>query len=333
MCKRFYLFLLLLHATTINPMGTIAGKGVLLAKKALPKICTGIYWGINFVPLAIAIRYQTKHTDCPPDAPASKFLTKELENAGIPQPKNPKIGACSGLMGAYLNKQLIIDEHEFTRLNSLLSKKEDLEREIDNNKTSRFKALGSKLSRLGSTNPNAEDELRTLDEKLNYTRAIIHHEATHMKRNSPEVGTAGRIATPIAIHAGIKSLAQKIGNKQTNPSLIRHLLKIPGGLGLLIASNMASLAWSNYEEQQADDGIPDDPDLLKAIAKEFQELGAKHKEMYRSKYNLTPEKMDKVPARWFYKMEMDPTHPLPENRAQKFEQRLAQLEAEKNKTI
>ncbi len=336
MVKRFFL-LLFFVSQSIYPMGTTTSKAAQLAQKVVPKVCTGIYWGINLVPLAASAYYhsnQSKPTDCSPGAPATKFLTLELENAGIPQPKNPKIGACGGSMGASFNKQLIIDEHEFTRLNALLAKKEDLEREIDHNKTSRFKALGSKLSRLGSTHQSAEDELRTLDEKLNYTRAIIHHEATHMKRNSAEVGTAGRIAAPIAIHTGLKSIAEKIGRKPKNPSWARPILKIPGGLGLLIASNMASLAWSNYEEQQADNGIPDNPDLLKAIAKEFQELAAKHKEMHRSKYHaLTPEKMDKVLWRWVYKMEMSPQHPLPENRAKKFEQRLTQLEPKKTKTI
>lgn len=158
-------------------------------------------------------------------------------------------------------------------------------------------------------------------EHINLCAGTAQHEGTHIKNNDNK--NKGRAALSVL---GATTLplfyAWRKSRMPISAKNLLGMLSLPVVLGVNV---LASHAICRYHERKADDGIVDDIDILQAKAHHFRKAAEQ-------------DKQDELAhQRWFphespFKRKMSnvfeyllSTHPSNEQRAQRFEQRLAKL--------
>lgn len=151
-------------------------------------------------------------------------------------------------------------------------------------------------------------------EKINLCRSVVQHEATHLKNNDY---AKTRIAQLAILGAVTLSLVYCWFNKGTSTSntqdAIKRLAFIPATITALYANDLAYTAYSRYIEQRADNGIADNIEILQAAANTYRKAAEKDKREGRSDFVFE---------------QLRSTHPSNKQRAEKFEQRIANLKAQ-----
>ncbi len=153
-------------------------------------------------------------------------------------------------------------------------------------------------------------------ELYNEVRGVLSHETTHLEKHHPEKGIILGLTMPILTH--------QIVNRMLGLNKVPNLLNAKPKIGLKIFSCASQLAlnvstlWTflNLAEKEADEGVVNDVQVLKGAANHMRKHAAKK-----------AEKKDM----WSKFTALVDTHPDPLQRAQRFEERAAQLEAKENK--
>ncbi len=98
-----------------------------------------------------------------------------------------------------------------------------------------------------------------IQRKINQHKAILQHEAAHLKNHDSERLLAACSAIPVITHL----IFRKVNNFFTQSSFMKQFLKIPGGIGLILANVAIFQAYKRHREYKADEGIQDN--LLKVF--------------------------------------------------------------------
>lgn len=180
---------------------------------------------------------------------------------------------------------------------------------------------------IGNKNRSLQDE-----KKLNKHMAIVHHELTHIERNSPKrLSVYNSYITPISTIGaiGLTQLSSHIAKRyipQLGTSFVlRNAFKIGRGFGTLALSkylmdmNKNMNLYNKYEELKTDDGVPQKKELLEPFAEYFESHHAEKikdiisiKENYSNKDIIYPPKnnyftrpqllaIKTLPTAWFNK--------------------------------
>jgi hypothetical protein len=168
------------------------------------------------------------------------------------------------------------------------------------------------------------EALKNNDQKtLNKWRAVMQHEATHIKNNDLFWRSATDLTTPVITHALFHIIWHIVSNKaKINFSytwLGEQYMKVTIAMYKLVTTHCIRMALYRYHEKQADNGIVNDIELLngmKTFLNDFETITIKN---YG---NISPIQYKIV--RWinnFYE-----EHPLPTDRIKRLDQRITLLE-------
>lgn len=156
--------------------------------------------------------------------------------------------------------------------------------------------------------------LAEINKELAWYRAMIQHEAGHIKSRDSERDIALELAAPFAIHGVLKASNAK-------SFLGKAALGI---LGWFTAKQLLALH-SKYREFRADDNIQDDPVLIQAAIEHFKKHDAKKRKEFLKLYTGTSdEELNRFPYSLFY-AGFHKGHPVPLKRVERLEKRLAKL--------
>lgn len=156
--------------------------------------------------------------------------------------------------------------------------------------------------------------LAEIDKELAWYRAMIQHEAGHIKSRDSERGMALELAAPFAIHGMLKASGFK-------SFLGKATLGI---LGWFTAKQLLDL-YSKHREFRADDNIQNDPVLIQAAIEHFKKHDAeRRKEFLELNPGTSDEELNRFPYSLFY-AGFHKGHPLPLKRVKRLEKRLAKL--------
>jgi len=150
--------------------------------------------------------------------------------------------------------------------------------------------------------------------------AAIQHEGAHLKYHDSESTFAIYAVSPLAtsyIVQKTKKVLQK--NTHNNPTMLRMLSRIPGGIGLCALSMVGTLLGLQYLERRADNAIIDDKDLLRASALLYKEIADREDFLSNGYGRLTS-------------LCRSPHHPSPHARYKRFQARLDALEKQEQQS-
>ncbi len=150
-------------------------------------------------------------------------------------------------------------------------------------------------------------------DSYNEMRGILSHEVGHLKNHHIEKGIMLGLTMPFITHA----LYKKMFGSIKTPAFInsnfglRNSLKIMSGISNLAVNAFALWSFRYLAEKEADEGVINDTQVLEAVAQSMR----KHAASKSTKQNIWQSQFESL---------VDP-HPSPLNRAQRFEERAAQL--------
>lgn len=148
-------------------------------------------------------------------------------------------------------------------------------------------------------------------EKINVEKGTLAHEKTHLELYHSEKLMALRIAMPFFTHAAWNKI---FTTSKFNSFGLKNFFKIITGWSKL-QINLAGIWFLEYlQEKEADEGVINDPIVLEAMAEYYNSRESKYK-----KHGIDEG------------MLLVDIHPHPLKRAQRFEERAAQLRAAQQK--
>ncbi len=166
-----------------------------------------------------------------------------------------------------------------------------------------------------------QDNLKTklsafVSQILNETIATLHHEAGHIVNHDNLKRKFAAIAIPIFLTA----LTALVRKKLFSPDyfLESNLYKLVSGFAVGNISTLSFYSYLRFQEQRADNNIPNKIDLLEALKKQFE-----------SDILLNPDfyKKDELWTKRLYSV-----HPHHKTRIKRFEQRIKKLKEKENQT-
>ncbi len=123
---------------------------------------------------------------------------------------------------------------------------------------------------------NTETQNKTPEEQKEYNNHLstIHHELTHIERNSMKRRKVKIAAAAIA--QGLDLAVNQIITKKIpyikNSFWLNNIYKVAGGITKsFLINNLTNIQYKKYEELKADDGVPNQKELLEAEANEWKE--------------------------------------------------------------
>lgn len=152
-------------------------------------------------------------------------------------------------------------------------------------------------------------------------RGAIQHEGNHIKNNDLIWRCAADLTLPFFTHGSVKIIRYLLPfAKKSRSFLNEQLIKIPTALGKADITANLRMALYRHQEQRADDQVSNDIPTLSGLKDLF--VDAEKNDLENLNHlHLSPKNLDRF--RWclnFYQ-----THPLPNKRIEKLEQRIALL--------
>ncbi len=302
--KHILLVMSLLYGLPLMPTGNWASS----SSSALEYL-----FSFGMMGLGIKNQLSLRHFEDLPDASkeATRFVHEQLKHQDVPNYEDitVKVGTNYGA----INDSLIIlmqnqEGSEKTELDDLLEE-----------------------SKHGET-----PEIRkSADSSLDVVKSIISHETQHLLRHDLKGLIRAQFIIPLITYAGtrlieegVKQVLPEWVTRKRLPSYIKNGYKIFKGAARYVINAALYLKLSRYQEQRADDSIPNNPKLLKAF-KEFLYLENElQREHIRKRYgDHAAELFDTNRIYYEYKnFVMDGEHPSPLTRIKKINERLAKLE-------
>ncbi len=124
---------------------------------------------------------------------------------------------------------------------------------------------------------NTETQDRTSEKQMSYNNHLssLHHELTHIERQNKEKYTKAKIAAA-TIAQGLDLAVNQIITRKIplikNSFWLNNMYKLTGGITkLLLINNLTYIQYQKYEELKADDGIPNQKELLETMANKYKE--------------------------------------------------------------
>jgi len=161
-------------------------------------------------------------------------------------------------------------------------------------------------------------------EKLNKWLGIIGHEVTHIQNEDVPWRAAADLILPFVTHGSVK-VARGILPiaKKTRTFLGEQLVKIPTALGKGFITDLTRISFYQYQEQRADDNIPNDVNKLIGMKTYLYDADICRTNTLKKTLPFlddeTLKNLDPI-------INMAEEHPLPKKRIQKLDQRIALLE-------
>jgi hypothetical protein len=307
----------LCFSTNIHPMAWIAANlSKECLKKAVEKVTTGLHWGISAAPILFETLVLTQTEN------AKRNIRAENEEYFR-----------AFLMGNKLHtkqecREKIKEKEEWIR-QELQSLGYSDWKTVDLVPYFQFAAFSVPTKSLfydmlkiveAYNEQHPSGQLSELDkliknrkEKYNELRASLSHEMSHLENNDSVKAMSIGFTMPFITHFLSKKIATLTNLKITNFAL-KNSLKVLSGFGKLAINVFPIWAYSSYAEKKADENVINDIEILEGAARIHKEY-AKY-ESYADTKNLTlQERLRKLIG----------THEDSSKRAQRFEERIAQL--------
>jgi hypothetical protein len=162
---------------------------------------------------------------------------------------------------------------------------------------------------------------KPFETEYNELRGSLSHEISHLKNHDTEKALTIGFATPFIIYLGSKKI-MSLANLAISNFALRNGLKIISGFGNLVVSKLSEWGYSNFSEKNADENVPNDIEILKGSARKFKKYAELEK-----KY---ADEIHEINLSWYERLiKLPDTHEDHSKRAQRFEERLAQLKKSK----
>ncbi len=163
---------------------------------------------------------------------------------------------------------------------------------------------------------------------LAFLEGVLHHELTHIERNSVVRKNAGQgyaVLASFALLDATRRVASKVVPALSYSTFIGKTLYGLTSVAAIPFSARLSFIYNQYDEYKADDGIPARKDLLEEQAKDYERMHVKDTERGRYGSGLSKKIMDTFPVLYHFTTEGE-SHPPHICRAIRFRKRIQELE-------
>ncbi|MFI5332789.1 MAG: hypothetical protein ACHQVS_01680 [Candidatus Babeliales bacterium] len=308
------LFISLLLISTIPAQGMSAR-----VKALLPIIGTAAYYGLIAYPFwanaykKIKVINEKYDKNIDPGQPITGFVQYELGKIGINKPIPVQMEKTRNEGSAETNGRTISlgFSHDGTsKLEKILVEQQRLVKLLDED----------------PSNESIKDAIKKTEYDLDWYQFLVQHEGTHIKNHDNEKDLIAHVITPFILCGATRGLNSLIFTSP-KPTIGTYAGKIALGLTAVFLGKLAIMQYAKHKEYKADDGVQDDPYVLKAGIEHFKQHEKKQAEEFIKKNPGTSyEELQRFPFSVFYSIHHI-SHPVPLKRAQRLEQRLAGLQA------
>jgi Peptidase family M48 len=157
---------------------------------------------------------------------------------------------------------------------------------------------------------------------LDKWRGTLEHENSHLQHNDCELGAITALIMPFVTHSSVKAIRNIIPiAKKTRSFLAEQLIKIPTAIGKGTISVGSLTTFMRQQEQRADNDVSNDINKLNGIKTVLEEINQKRNSML---FPFITDPTQREALLWA--LNFFETHPLPEKRIKKINQRIAALQ-------
>jgi len=237
-----------MQAQCMNPTGKLLLRATTIG-------CSSFYYLLTagpsaFVYLCLALNNSDEYVEKlkDPSELEKQFVYEQLQNAGVLNHHllSVKVDQKLGYAAHSIYGVVSIDPYiTKPNLNNLLKKQKLLQN------PSSFSLLFGQPKK----------ELENTQSKIDQHKAILQHEAAHFNNHDSARFLAACSTIPVITHLAFT----KVNNLFTKSSFMKQLLKIPGGIGLILANVALFQAYKRHREYKADEGVTNDVTLLTAF--------------------------------------------------------------------
>ena len=186
-----------------------------------------------------------------------------------------------------------------------------------------------------SQNGETEEIRQDAQFSLGLFKAVLSHEIQHLLKQDLKNLIRAQFVIPVvtyistrALEEGVKSLLPESVTRYEASPMVKNGFSIFKGLCRYVINSTLYLKLSRYQEQRADDSIPNDPKLLKDFREFLYLENDDRREQVRKNHGDHDAELFDT-NRIYYEFKnfiMDSEHPSPLSRIKRIDERLSKLE-------
>ena len=192
----------------------------------------------------------------------------------------------------------------------------------------------STLKKLSMRLKEIDEEEKFNTNMLNRWKGILWHEYGHYKNKDLQRILLASATLPFAIYLGTQLILPRMKSVVYSTSFVmQQFKKLAGGIGNLLTSQSLLQAYRKHREQEADNFIPNDPDVLQGLISMLKSFEEYKIDSVLKELNYEAEKLNETQLRFiksFFHINhiFFDFHPPHEKRIERLQQRIDQLEKE-----